>query len=126
MSNTPTESPSNKDNTKLTLILIYLFWIIGLILHFQNKTAVAAFHLRQTLGLFIAAIVVSIPVVILCIVIAFIPFIGWILSPLIGFAFFVAIFCLWLMGFLGALKGEMKPMPVIGAKIDSMFGKLFE
>ena len=38
----------------------------------------------------------------------------------------LGIFVLWLMGLIAAASGEMKPVPVLGAKYQEWFGKAFE
>ena len=118
MSNS-TENPSNKDNTKLTLILIYIFWPVGLFLHFQNKTKVGAFHLRQIIGLVIGVIVAQIIIGVLA------SIIGAIIG-LLGLVVSIFCFVCWIIGLLGALKGEEKLMPVVGPLSQKFLGKAFE
>lgn len=92
---------------KLVSILSYLTFIGWLVAYFvfypKNKSALGAFHLRQTLLLYIVGLGASI--------------LGrgymWpniFISGVLGIAMFV----LWIVGFVGALKGEYKQMPVIG------------
>jgi uncharacterized membrane protein len=50
-------------------------------------------------------------------VIGLIPFIGWIIS-ILGTLFIVI---LWLMGFINALNGSEKPVPVLGEKYKLWF-----
>jgi len=90
---------------KTVAILSYITpigWIIGLILHSNNKTELGAFHLRQTLGLYILSIILS-----------FIPIIGWILN--------IVVFIFWLLGLIYAVQGEKKAVPLIGDFIQNLF-----
>jgi len=45
---------------------------------------------------------------------------------LIHLAVGVSIFVLWLMGFIAALNGQMKPMPVVGPMYQKWFANVFE
>ena len=116
-----TES-SSSNNGKLIAILSYfgILWIVAVILHFAggNKTKLGAFHLSQTLGLFIVGIIAGI----ICgILIGVLGKIGWIVYTIVA----ICLFVLWVLGLIAAIKGEEKPMPVIGAKIQSILGGLF-
>ncbi|MDE1191911.1 MAG: hypothetical protein PW786_07225 [Arachidicoccus sp.] len=108
-----------QDNGKTVAIVSYLSiigWIIALVLHNNNKTSLGAYHLRQTITLYIIAIALGIAESFL----VFIPFIGW----LIGIAFiflFIGIFVLWIIGFIAAINGQEKPIPVIGSKSQQWF-----
>ena len=105
------------DNGKTTAIVSYITiigWLIAYFsMHKDNKTSLGSFHLRQTLLLFICAIAYQI---IVYTVIAIVPAVGMILS-LGGLVFLV----LWIIGFIGAINGEEKPMPVIGLKAQELF-----
>ncbi|MCD4736425.1 MAG: hypothetical protein K8R53_10300 [Bacteroidales bacterium] len=94
---------NSEDKTVAILSYIpYLGWIIALILHSQNKTELGAFHLRQTLGLFLLAVIFW--------------WFGW-----IGKILTIALLVLWLIGLLSALKGERKPIPLIGDLFQNIF-----
>jgi uncharacterized membrane protein len=89
-------------------------WLIAYFgMHQSKKTSLGSFHLRQTLLLFIIAIVYQIVITMITIAV---PAIGMILS-LAGLAFLV----LWIMGLISAINGEEKPMPLIGTKAQEMF-----
>lgn len=99
------------DNSKLCAILAWIF-PIGLIWFFLDeqlrKDKYVAFHVEQSLVLFIAAVVVNIAGTI-------IPILGWfIILPIGG----IIIFVLWLIGLISALSGKKKQLPLIG-----QFGK---
>ncbi len=85
-------------NHKLVGILSYITiigWVIAIILHSNNKSEFGAFHLRQSLGLFLTGLVLG-----------FIPILGWIIG-LIVFAFLI-------VGLIFAIQEEMKTVPLVG------------
>jgi uncharacterized membrane protein len=111
------EAQNSVDNGKTTAIVSYITligWLIAYFaMHKDKKTSLGSYHLRQTLLLFICAIVYQ---VIIRIVIMAVPAIGLILS-LVGLVFLV----LWIMGLIAAINGEEKPMPLIGEKAQEIF-----
>lgn len=120
----PAPAPAVTEDRTVAIIsyLTLIGFIIAIVLFGQpgKKTALNGFHLRQNLGLLIASFVVFFAISI----IGFIPVIGLItllLSPVCGIGFLV----LWIMGLLGAVNGEQKPVPVIGAKIQEIFKGAF-
>ena len=93
------------DNSKTIAILSYITligWIIALVMHQSNKTKLGGFHIRQTLLLWIAGIILN-----------FIPFVGLALS--------VVVVVFWVIGLVSAVKGEMKPLPLIGDLAQTWF-----
>ena len=111
------EAQNNVDNGKTTANVSYITiigWLIAYFaMHQSKKTSLGSYHLRQTLLLFICAIVYQIVVMIITMVV---PAIGLILS-LVSLVFLV----LWIMGLIAAINGEEKPMPLIGAKAQEIF-----
>ncbi|MBK6379265.1 MAG: hypothetical protein IPF72_05755 [Chitinophagaceae bacterium] len=111
------EAQNNVDNGKTTAIVSYITligWLIAYFaMHQSKKTSLGSYHLRQTLLLFICAIVYQIVVYIITMAV---PFVGLILS-IGGLAFLV----LWIMGLIAAINGEEKPMPLIGEKAQELF-----
>ena len=88
--------------------------MIAVALHGHKKTRLAAFHLRQMLGLtavwFVSGIV--------CVI----PFLGW----LVYAAITVLLLVLWVMGLIAAANGEYKPVPVLGDPFQKWFGTAFD
>jgi len=80
-------------------------WVIALLLHQNHKTSLGAFHLRQTLGLYLTGLVISF--------LYYIPFFGWILS--------LVLLVFWVIGLINAAQGEEKPIPLIGEFYQSLF-----
>jgi len=113
-------SVSGADNGKTVAILSYLTvvgWLVAFVMHHSNKTALGAFHLRQTLMLFLAATAGYVAVAIL----AFIPFLGWLLSGLLWISIALGGLVLWILGLITAINGEQKPMPAIGEQAQELF-----
>ncbi|MCD4729811.1 MAG: hypothetical protein K8R74_04360 [Bacteroidales bacterium] len=96
---------NNTTEDKTVAIVSYIFfigWIVAFVLHNNNKTELGAFHLRQTLGLYITWIILW-----------WIPVIGWILN--------IIVFIFWLIGLINATQGEQKPIPIIGEFYQDLF-----
>ena len=113
----------NEENGKTAGIISY-FWIIGWLVayfgfHQNNKTSLGSYQLRQTLLFHIIIAVVWI---------AFDFFIGLIFvsGGFLAFyyltnIFYLAMFVFWIIGLIGAINGQKKPMPLIGEKAQTMF-----
>jgi uncharacterized membrane protein len=104
--------PSDDDNVferKLTLAERYrmatlvavvsyftlIGWVVAMIIYDQHHSSLASFHLRQSLGLIITAVILS-----------FIPVIGWMLNFALLFA--------WAFGLYSAIKGQEYKVPLFG------------
>jgi hypothetical protein len=129
----PATPPPSTTEDKTVAIISYLTligFIVAIVMHSSKKTRLGAFHLRQVLGLILTSIAgwicVAIMMFILAMVLAFMKSFVVLLIPLIYLAFGVSIFVLWLMGFMAALNGQMKPMPVVGPYYQKWFGTAFE
>lgn len=114
------------DNGKTASIISY-FTIIGWLIayfamHKDNRTELSSYQLRQTLLLNITAIVL-----------------GWGLGFILGlliattgiyaliyvsYIVQLAIFIVWIIGLIGAINGQKKPMPIIGEKAQTMFASI--
>lgn len=120
-----TEQPANPTpamDGKTIAIISYLTligWIIAFVMYGNNKSKLVIYHLRQTLLLMLVAVAVYIAQTILL----FILHIGWFLS--VAFmAINIGLLVLWVIGLIGAVNGEEKPMPVIGEKAQQLFSKM--
>ena len=106
------EQQSNSTNPQLIAIVSYLTfigWIIAFVLYQNNKSELAIFHIRQTLGIYLMGIVGML--------FLWIPLIGWILSILLP----IFIFVLWIIGLINAAQGETKPVPLVGEFSQELF-----
>lgn len=101
----------NLEEGKKIATISYLT-IIGTIIAFtmnsEKNNAFAAFHIRQSLGIFITFF-------------GFGYIIGYFNSWMITSAFWVVIFVLWMYGFLGALEGKMRLVPIVGSLYQYVF-----
>jgi uncharacterized membrane protein len=101
---TPPMPMSDAGNDKIMAILAYVFFLIPLLV--GSKSPYVRFHTNQgtVLAIFsFAGILVSIFIG------TIVPFL-FLLMPLYNLCLFI----LWLIGLIGAIKGEMKVLPVIG------------
>ncbi len=95
--------------------LAYLFgFVTGIILLLiEKKSEFVRFHAMQSTITFIAIFVVNL-------VFGHIPFIGWIISSIVGLIGLI----LWLLGMYMAYRGELYKFPVVGDIAESQLKKL--
>jgi uncharacterized membrane protein len=115
----PLASSASEDRTVAILSYITLIGFVVAVVLFSTgkKTALGAYHLRQTLGLLVASVVLWMGAVVL----AFIPIIG----PLTAMVIWAGLFVRWLMGLIAAINGQQKPMPVLGDNFQKWFAGAF-
>ena len=113
----------NEEEGKTAGIVSY-FWIIGWLIayfgmHQNNKTSIGSYQLRQTLLLHIVSFgvgilfnIILVPVILTTGFYAFSYLIN-----LLWLGFLV----LWIIGLIGAINGEKKPIPLIGDRAQTMF-----
>ena len=75
----------------------------------EKKEPFASFHIRQSLGIMVTGIALSI--------INVIPILGWIIS-IIGF--FIVMYML-IMGLINAINNKEKAVPILGNKFAEWF-----
>ena len=109
----PTETPAVEVEEGKTMAMVAYITIFGLIIAFiinnDKKNPFTAFHIRQSLGLGLLGVSLSIA--------SYIPFLGWLISMLGS----VLLIALWVMGLISAVNGEKKPVPVLGEKFQEWF-----
>ena len=105
----------NFEKSKNTAIVAYLTLIGSVIAIFmnqeENKSDFASFHIRQALGLFISFFLLG-------------YFVGYFDSWTVSAAFYIFYFILWIYGFTGALQGQKRELPIVGAFFQSLFKSL--
>jgi uncharacterized membrane protein len=114
-------TPSDEDG-KAAGIVSYFFivgWLIAYFALHHNKTGLGSYQLRQTLLFHIISTVAVVALDILFFYLLFSPD-YWAASAL-NWLVRTSIIVLWVFGFLGAINGEKKPMPLIGKKAQTMF-----
>jgi len=82
--------------------ITWIGWLIALIINSSQKDEIASYYIRQTLGIFLFTLVISIVPVI--------NIIGWI----VGIIF-------WILSLIGAVNGEMKETPIVGKYFQDWF-----
>ena len=77
----------------------------------EKKSEFASFHIRQALGIFITFFALG-------------YLIGYFDSWMISSAFYLFFFILWIYGFMGALNGQQKSIPLLGEFYQKLFKNL--
>ena len=103
---------------KMISIISYITiigWVIAFIVYGNNpeKSSLAKFHLKQSLGLAVLGVLNTIA-----------SFIVTPIVPAIGIVFTVisiVIFVFWILGIINASKEEEKPLPIIGSMFVNQF-----
>ncbi len=109
-----TQTTSGTDPKVVALVsyLTIIGWIVALILNSNNKSELGSFHIRQSLGLILSAFALNI--------VALVPILGWIIA-IVGF---ILIVVLWFIGFIAAVQGEKKLVPIVGQYFQDWFKSL--
>ncbi len=92
-------------------------FVVAIILHTSKKTPLGAFHLRQVLGLIVTGMAFGMCVIAL----VFIPILGWLVIA----AGWISMLVLVVMGFISAVTGQQKPVPVLGEHYQKWFANVF-
>lgn len=102
--------------TSNNMAAIAYLTIIGLVIAFvtnqENKEELTSFHVRQSLGLGLTAITISI--------LGIIPFLGWIIS-IVGT---LGILVLWIIGLMNAINHKKEYVPILGRQYEEWFQNL--
>ncbi len=105
---------TTEDRTVAILSYITLIGFLAAIFVHQNRrTELGSFHLRQMLGLALTSAAGAVFWVV--------PILGWI----VWFLLVLALFVLWILGLLSALKGDMRPVPILGEHYQRWFAGVF-
>lgn len=110
-SGNPTSSGTDPKVVGIISYITLIGWIVALVLN-NPKSAHGSFHIRQSLGVLLTAVISGFVLVI--------PVLGWI-AGLIGY---VLAFVMWIMGLISAVQGEQKVVPVLGDKFQEWFKSL--
>lgn len=85
-------------------------WVAAIIMHQNHRSSIGAFHLRQLPGIILKGIAVGV--------------LGSILGGSISGILSLALFVLWVIGFLGAINGQERPLPLIGEFYQNTFASI--
>ena len=87
--------------------LTFIGTIIAFVMNNEKKNSFASFHIRQMVGLI------------------FLQLVSWLASNYVngflGLAISLFAFVLWIMGFIGAIQGEEKKVPLLGDQFQEWF-----
>lgn len=108
-------APADTEDKTVAIVsyITILGFIAAIIMHQGHKTRLGAFHLRQMLGMVLTAVAGA--------VLGAVPVLGWIAWPLVV----IGLFVLWAMGLLAALRGDLRPVPVLGVHYQRWFAGAF-
>jgi uncharacterized membrane protein len=107
-------TPLVEDKTVAILAYLTIIGFIVAIFMYQNqKTQLGAFHLRQVLGIVVTSLAGA--------VCGVVPILGWI----VWFFVVIGLFVLWLLGLLSAIRGDMRPVPLLGEHYQRWFAGAF-
>lgn len=96
---------------KTTAIISYITIIgtvIALIMNSSKKNSFASFHIRQMIGLTLLGMVNQ-------------YIITKFLGNTVGMVIAIVLFVLWIIGFIGAIQGNEKSIPVLGDQFQDWF-----
>ena len=99
------------ESGKTAAITSYILGIgvfIAMSMNAEDKNAFASFHIRQALGLFLTFISLGLIV-------------NNFDSLMISIPMWIFVFVLWSYGMLTAVKGEIKPVPLLGELYQKWF-----
>jgi len=98
-------------NTAIVSHITIIGTIIAIIMNNDSKNTFAAFHIRQTLGIFLLFFALGYPVGL---------FDSWMISS----SLYIFIFILWAYSFVSALQGQMNLIPFLGSFFQKFFKNL--
>ena len=110
---TTTEKVATIDEEAKKIAIISYITIIGLVIAYvmnnERKKAFASYHIRQSLGLGLTSLALSI--------VGIIPFVGW----LISISGIFVITYMWIVGLMNAINEKEAPVPFLGARYEKWF-----
>ncbi len=96
----------------LAMFLGIIGFIVVLLAKKDNKYAM--FYAKQSLVLFIVGFGGGIVLSVLGMILGAIPILGFLITGLIAAAFWIFMLVMWVMGWISALSGQEKYLPLIG------------
>ncbi|WP_333696483.1 DUF4870 domain-containing protein [Flavobacterium sp.] len=102
---------SPEKNTATVAYLTLIGFLIALTMNAETKNAFARFHIRQALGIHVTFLALGYPI-------------GYFDNWMISSAFYIFFIILWVYGFMGALNGEYKKVPLLGDFYQTLFKNL--
>ena len=112
----PAAQPASAQNDNV-MAAVATIPLVGLIIYFAMSDAsdFVKFYAKQSIGLLLIGIIITI----VSFVIGFIPFLGWIISLLLGILN-LGLFIAWLVLLINALQGNRFRLPVVADLTDQL------
>ncbi|WP_028888846.1 DUF4870 domain-containing protein [Tenacibaculum ovolyticum] len=107
MEKTPAVSEKGKTNAIISYIT-FIGTIIAIVLNNTEKNSFTSFHIRQMIGLSLLSILNQ-------------YVISLYINSMLGWIITIGLFVLWIIGFMGVLKGEEKKVPLLGDQFQEWF-----
>ena len=85
--------------------------IVAILMNNEKKNTFAAFHIRQALGLSLMFLALGYSI-------------GYFDSWMATSAFYLFFFILWIYGFMSAIQGQTRPIPLLGNLLQKLFKNL--
>ncbi|MBA5792845.1 DUF4870 domain-containing protein [Flavobacterium sp. xlx-214] len=103
------------DNKTVSIVsyITIIGWVIAYLVGKDNLDAFAKYHLRQSFGLGISALIVGFIIGIVVFILPVLGLITWVIN--------VFFFVLFIVGIINAVNGQMKPLPIIGKMFEDKF-----
>jgi len=121
----PENNVTVDDNGKNVGIVSYITiigWLIAYFaMHNEKKTELGSYHLRQTLLFYIIYVGFRIIWSFIFVSLFFTSLSMISLAATLIWIINIGFFVLWIIGFIGAVNGQKKPMPIIGDMAQNMF-----
>jgi uncharacterized membrane protein len=102
-------NPKEFEEGKILAILSYIIPFVFLVPIIQKNNDYALFHAKQAMLLMIVGFVLSTVLSATCVLAVLVPFVS------------LGLLVLAIMGIINAVKGEMKPLPVLGKFAEDWF-----
>lgn len=112
--------------SRLLSVLAYLVMLVGpmVMLASRRDDDLVRYHARQSLGLTVAAIGTFVAWVVVGWIISFVPYYGFLLAVVLFAAvigILIVLVILWIIGMVNSLRAKLRPLPIIGRRIDRLF-----
>lgn len=104
---------------RISAFLAYLLSVVGwlFVIFFDRKSVFSVFHLKQSIGLLLYLIGVTLGWIISAWILALIPYAGGLTAAMLFslvIAAYISGFVIWVVGMVNALRGEMNLLPLVG------------
>lgn len=103
-----TTTSSDGKTTAIISYITFVGLIIAIIMNSSDKNSFASYHIRNMIGLSLAGLALT-------------GLDSMILPDFVVWPLRVALIVLWVIGFIGAVQGEEKEIPIVGKLFQDWF-----